>query len=110
MDYVSKHAGEQITLYVREYGEMWPKKNEWTKPQTHYTVKFTPTGDATNEKTKLPGWLKSQKPEIKKGSHFSLDGAVCYDSGDCLDGVQVDSKERKLMSLNFMNQEVFVRV
>ena len=112
VDYVSKHVGEQITLYVREYGEMWPKKNAWTKPkdETYYTAKFTPTGDATNEKTKLPGWLKSQKPEIKKGSHFSIDGPVCYDSSNCLDGVQVDSNGKKLMSLNFMNQEVFVRV
>jgi hypothetical protein len=117
VDHVAKNIGKEITLYVREYGEMWPKTNAWTNPtdSTYITAKFVPTGDAVSGKTKLSGWLKSRKPEIKKGVVFSVDGpvSICY-KGKCddpatIDGVQVDSNGKKLMSLNFMNQEVFVK-
>ena len=106
-------AGKSITLYVREYNEMWPKKNAWSKPKdsTYFTVKFVPSGDATSGKTKLIGWLKSRKPEIKNGTMFSIDGPLTMNGDDHFaDGVQVDSIGKKLMSLNFMNQEVFVKV
>lgn len=97
---------------------MWPTVNAWTKPEnsTYYTATFTPNGDAVSGKTKIDGWLKSRKPEIKKGAHFYLDGPVVMCDGinkcdDPLpDGVQVDSNGKKLMSLNFMNQELFVKV
>ena len=105
--------GKSITLYVREYNEMWPKKNAWSKStnETYFTVKFVPTGDATSGKTKLVGWLKSRKPEIKNGTMFSLDGPLTMNGDDHFaDGVQVDSINKKSMSLNFMNQEVFVKV
>ena len=113
VDYVAKNIGKPITMYVREYHELWPKKNAWTKPEdeTYFTAKFVPDGDATNEKTKIPGWLKSRKPEIKKGAHFYINGPVSLcNRGKCdiVDGVQVDSVGKKIMSLNFMNQEVFV--
>ena len=26
-------SDKPIMLYVREYGDMWPKKNAWTKPE-----------------------------------------------------------------------------
>jgi WD40 repeat protein len=117
VDYCAKHIGKPITLYVREYKEMWPTANAWSKPSdsTYWTAKFVPNGDAVSGKTKIDGWLKSRKPEIKKGAHFYVDGSVdmchkdkCDDSFP--DGVQVDSNGKKLMSLNFMNQEVFVKV
>ncbi len=114
VDYCAKHIGKPITIYVREYKDMWPKKNAWTKPSdaTYWTAKFVPNGDAVSGKTKIYGWLKSRKPEIKKGAHFYLDGPVIMvPSDDPLpDGVQVDSNGKKLMSLNFMNQELFVKV
>lgn len=117
VDYSAKHIGKPITLYVREYNEMWPTANAWSKPSdaTYWTATFTPNGDAVSGKTKIDGWLKSRKPEIKKGAHFYLDGhvSICR-SGVCddplPDGVQVDSNGKKLMSFNFMNQEVFVKV
>ena len=117
VDYTAKHIGKPVTLYVREYNEMWPKKNMWSKPEksTYWTAKFVPNGDAFDGKTKISGWLKSRKPEIKKGSHFYLDGPVSMCHGNkCEDslpnGVQVDSNGKKLMSLNFMNQEVFIKL
>jgi hypothetical protein len=75
-------------------------------------AKFVPNGDAVSGKTKIDGWLKSRKPEIKKGAHFYVDGPVIMVPGDdpLPDGVQVDSNGKKLMSFNFMNQEVFVKV
>jgi hypothetical protein len=115
VDYVAKNIGKPITLYVREYHELWPKKNAWTKPEddTYFTAKFVPDGDATSGKTKIPEWLKSRKPEIKKGAHFYVDGPVSLcNRGKCdiVDGVQVDSIGKKIMSLNFMNQEIFIKV
>lgn len=86
-------SDKPIMLYVREYGEMWPKKNAWTKPEneTYYTAKFTPTKKGSSD-----------------GPIYMCRGGVCEDKLG--DGLQVDSKGKKLMSLNFMNQEVFVRV
>jgi hypothetical protein len=114
VDYCAKHIGKPIMLYVREYKEMWPKKNAWYKPSdaTYWMAKFVPNGDAVSGKTKIDGWLKSRKPEIKKGAHFYVDGPVIMVPGDdpLPDGVQVDSNGKKLMSFNFMNQEVFVKV
>ena len=106
-------AGKSITLYVREYNEMWPKKNAWSKPtnETYFTAKFVPSGHAMNGKTKLVGWLKLRKPEIKNGTMFSIDGLLTMNGDDHFaDGVQVDSIGKKLMSLNFMNQEVFAKI
>jgi hypothetical protein len=83
-------SDKPIMLYVREYGSMWPKRNAWTNPtdETYFTAKFIP---------------------IKKGSNdgpvYMCHNGVCEDKIG--DGMQVDSK---LMSLNFMNQEMFVRV
>lgn len=110
VDYAAKHIGKPITLYVREYKEMWPMANAWSKPSdaTYWTATFTPSGDAVSGKTKIDGWLKSRKPEIKKGVHFYVDGPVISEY-TLPDGVQVDSNGKKLMSLNFMNQEVFVK-
>ena len=117
VDYVMKHLGKPITLYAREYSDVWPKKNAWSKnaDATHYIVKFTPNGDAIREKTRLSGWLRTQKPEITKGSHFSIDGPVYQcSSGKCqdhlFDGVQVDANGKKLMSFNFFTTDVFVKV
>ena len=115
VDHVAKNIGKPIILYVREYHELWPKKNAWAKSEdeTYFTAKFVPDGDATSGKTKIPGWLKSRKPEIKKGAHFYVDGQVSLcNRGKCdiVDGVQVDSIGKKIMSLNFMNQEIFVKV
>jgi hypothetical protein len=119
VDYAAKHIGKPITLYVREYKEMWPMANDWNKPEneTYYKATFTPNGDAVSGKTKIDRWLKSRKPAIKKGSHFYVDGTVsiCRNGTNKCDdplpdGVQVDSNGKKLMSLNFMNQELFVNM
>jgi hypothetical protein len=118
VDYCAKYIGKPITIYVREYKEMWPKKNAWSKSsdETHYKAKFVPNGDAVSGKTKIDGWLKSRKPVIKKGAYFYVDGpvSICDGANKCddplPDGVQVDSVGKKLMSLNFMNQELFVKV
>ena len=117
VDHVAKNIGKPIMLYVREYNEMWPKKDAWSKPEneTYFAATFVPNGNAINEKTEISGWLKTRKPEIKKGAQFSINGPLhmCH-KGKCddhfADGVQVDSNNGKLMSLNFMNQEVFVKI
>lgn len=90
---VDRVPDKPIMLYVREYGNMWPKRNAWTNPkdETHFTAKFIPTKKGSDD-----------------GPVYMCRNGVCEDKIG--DGMQVDSKERKLMSLNFMNQEMFVRV
>ena len=87
---VDRVPDKPIMLYVREYGSMWPKRNAWTKPEneTYFTAKFIPTKKGSND-----------------GPVYMCRNGVCEDKIG--DGMQVDSK---LMSLNFMNQEMFVRV
>ena len=104
VDYAAKHIGKPIVVYCREFKDMWPKKNAWSKPEdsTYYTFKFTPNGDALKGKTMLEGWLKTQKPAVKKGTMFYLDGESMFP-------LQVDSDGGKLLSVNFMNTEVFVK-
>jgi len=114
VDYTAKHIGRPITLYIREYKDTWPTKTAWSNSDTtHITAKFIPNGNAFSGKIKINEWLRSRKPEIKKGTHFYVDGPVstCH-KGQCHEsfhGIQVDSTDKKLMSFNFMNQEVFVK-
>jgi hypothetical protein len=116
VDYAAKHIGKPIMLFTREHGGMWPKKNGWSKPEnpTYQRMKFVPNGDALKGATRLEGWLKTQKPAVKRGSVFNIDGPLyeCSKSKcdmHLVDGIQVDSIGGKLVSPNFMNTEVFVR-
>jgi hypothetical protein len=111
VDYAEKHSGKPIILFCREFKEQWPSKNDWSpkKDSTHYTLTFTPNGDAKMGSKILEGWLKSRKPIVKKGSVFLIDGPVLEKGKLLVDGVQLDSHGQKLMSINFMNTEVFVK-
>lgn len=116
-DYAAKNIGKTIMLYCREYQSEWPTKTAWKKDAATYTLmKFVPNGDAMKEKTRIPGWLKSQNPKIEPGTHFYLDGPMYeYNSrtGEWsffVDaGIEVDSKGGKISSVNLMNTEVFVK-
>jgi len=115
-DYAAKHIGKPIILYTREYKDIWPKKNAWTKPEdsTYVKLKFVGNGHAIKGSTKVLDWLKTQKPEIKKGTRFSIDGPVyqCTSKGDdyLADGLQVDSSNGKIISTDLLGTEVFVKV
>ena len=116
VDYAAKHIGKPITLYCREYKDTWPKKNAWDKPEdsTYIKLKFVPNGDAIKGKTRIPGWLKSRTPMIKKGMRFFIDGPM-YEcpTSKCdeylADGLQVDSAEGKIASVDLMGTEVYVK-
>lgn len=110
-DYAAKHIGRSIALYTREYKETWPSKTAWSRPadSTHVVFQFVPDGDGLVGAKRLSGWLKTQKPEVKKGTRFSISGPVLEKGKHLVDGVQVDSVGKKLLSVNFMNMEVFVR-
>ena len=117
VNYAAKHIGKPITIYTSEYKDTWPKKNDWVKkPDSTYSImKFVPNGDAIKEKTKIEGWLKTQKPSIKRGMHFVLDGPlyICSTSKceDYLgDGIQVDSVNGQSLSPNLMNIIAYVKV
>lgn len=112
-DIASKHIGKPIIMYTREYRDMWPKKNAWTRRgDTHEKFKFIPNGDAVKGKAVLEGWLKTQKPAVKKGDYFSVSGPI-YEYGskeELVNGLQVDSVNGKALSMNLLNTEVFVKV
>jgi hypothetical protein len=118
-DYAAKNIGNPIMLYCREYQSEWPTKTAWATRKTAATytlMKFVPNGDAIKEKTRILGWLKTQKPAIVPGTHFYVDGAVYEYNSKTREwiffvdgGLQVDSKGGKLLSLNLMNTEVFVK-
>lgn len=114
VDYAAKYINKPLTLYCREYTEMWPQKNEWKKTSNNIFI-FIPTGNAIKEKTIIPMWLKTQKPIIKKGSHFYIDGPLFYNKKNIIDnyignGMMVDSKNRQSISINLMNTEVYVKI
>lgn len=116
-DYAAKNIGTPIILYTREYNDIWPKKNAWVKPEdsTYVKMKFIPNGDGIKGSTKIPGWLKTQKPEIKKGTHFSIDGPLYQCSGSkcdyyLADGLQVDSSNGKIVSVDLLGTDVFIKV
>lgn len=117
VDYATAHVGKPIRLYCREYKDKWPSKNAWAKPEdsTYTQYLFVPNGDAVKGKTKQEGWLRSRNPAIKPGSHFLLDGPVYECKGKRCDeylanGTQVDSLFGKLVSVDLMGTETFVKV
>ena len=110
-DYAAKHIDKPIILYCREYKEVWPSKTAWSKPSdsTYTKVTFVPNGDAIKGKTRIPGWLKTKTPAIKKGDQFAIDGPLYENRTHFADSVQVDSSDGKMLSTNLMNTEVFVK-
>jgi len=101
VDYLAKHIGKPITVYEREYKDTWPKT--FSKESTAYIHKFTPTGNALLGKKVLTGWLKTQTPQIKNNTMFFIEGEESLP-------LQIDSKNKTLVSSNLMNMEAFVKV
>jgi hypothetical protein len=131
VDYAAKHIGKPLILYTREYGSKWPARDAWTKAagnadNTYSRMKFIPNGDAgiTGRKKKFVNWLTTRSPPIKEGTHFYVDGGTFFCNNkaqrtspyDCdpdeflADGLQVDSKDKQILSTNLMNTEVFVKI
>jgi hypothetical protein len=114
VDYLAKNINKPIKLYLREYRNEWAKKNDWSKKDpTHGIMIFKPTGNAIMGKKILPNWLKTRKPEMKDRSQFSIEGHLSFsistkESDFSLSSLQVDSKNKKLVSYNLMNTEVFI--
>ena len=131
VDYAAKHINKPLILYTREYGSKWPVRNAWTKAagnaeNTYSRMKFIPNGDAgiMGRKKKFVNWLTTRSPPIKEGTHFYVDGGTFFCNNkaqraspyDCdpdeflADGLQVDTKDKQILSTNLMNTEVFVKV
>jgi hypothetical protein len=109
VDYLNKNINKPIKLYLREYSDLWPKKNEWSKPSpTHSSIIFTPTGNAIIGKKIIPDWLKNQT-SFKKG--LNVEGYLSFDGKtEVLSSLQFDSKNKKIVSINLMNTEIFVSI
>jgi hypothetical protein len=100
VDYLGKHIGKPITVYERGYDDTWPKN---FSKRTSHIHKFTPTGNALLGKKILTGWLKTQSPQIKNDTMFFIESEEGLP-------LQVDSKNKTLVSSNLMNMEAFVKV
>jgi len=100
VDYLAKHIGKSITVYERGYDDTWPKN---FSKRTSHIHKFTPTGNALLGKKVLEGWLKTQSPQIKNNTMFFIEGEESLP-------LQIDSKNKTLVSSNLMNTEAYVKV
>jgi hypothetical protein len=109
VDHLNKNINKPIKLYLREYSNLWPKKNEWSKPSpTNSSIIFKPTGNAIIGKKIIPDWLKNQT-SFKKG--LNVEGYLSFDGKtEVLSSLQVDSKNKKIVSINLMNTEIFVSI
>ncbi len=106
IDYLAKNINKPIKLYCREYSSAWPKKTD----KNIYIIKFTPTGNALIGKKILVDWLKTRKPLIPDRSKFSIEGYINFyikKEDVQLSSLQVDTKNKKQVSTNLMNTEVF---
>ena len=101
VDYLAKHIDKTITVYEREYKDTWPKT--FSREPSAYIHKFTPTGNALLGKKILKDWLKTQTPQIKNNTMFFIEGEEGLP-------LQVDSKNKSLVSNNVINTEAFVKV
>jgi hypothetical protein len=88
----------------------WPKQND----SNLMKLRWMPNGNAQYLKNKqiLENWLKTQKPMVKDNTMFMLLGhGDWYKGGDLSEmSLQVDSKNKKIVSSNVMNMEAFVKV
>jgi hypothetical protein len=100
VDYLAKHIGKLITVSERGYDDTWPKN---FSKRTSHIHKFTPTGNALLGKKVLEGWLKTQSPQIKNDTMFFIESEEGLP-------LQVDSKNKTLVSSNLLNMEAFVKV
>ena len=110
VDYLAKNIDKEVEIYERGYMDEWPKKGD----RDLMKLRWVPNGVAKylHNKTVLENWLKTQKPEIKDKSVFSVLGmGDWYKGGDLSEmALQVDSKNKKIVSSNVMNMEAFVKV
>ena len=78
----------------------------------YHTILFKPTGNAIIGKKVLNNWLKTQQPPIKDNTYFNIEGYISFDNDQniknmTLSSLQVDSKNKKIVSSNLMNVESF---
>jgi len=108
VDDLAKHIGKPLTIYEREYCDVWPPKG-LCKLQS---AVFTSTGDAgpVGREKRDVGWLKTRSPPIKPRTMYTVDGTLMYKGGPQVDGLQVDSVGQKLVSSRLMNTEAFIKV
>jgi hypothetical protein len=108
VNYLKKNIGKEIKVYEREYKDTWVKKSEKMFRST-----FIPTGNAVSGKnfTVIENWLKTQKPEIKDNTIFGIEGNLKYPGEKInLVSLQVDSKNKSLVSSNIINMEAFIKI
>jgi hypothetical protein len=108
IDYLSKNIGKELIIFEREFKSEWPRQSD----SNMYKLRWIPSGDAKYLKNKgiLANWLKTQKPGIKDRSVFLLLGRGDWYKDKILTemALQVDSKNKKIVSSNIMNMEAFV--
>jgi len=110
VDYLAKNIGKEIEIYERGYMGEWPKQYDHDLMK----LRWVANGHAQylKQKNVLENWLTKKKPEIKDRSVFSLLGnGDWYKGGELSEmSLQVDSKNKKIVSSNVMNMEAFVKV
>jgi hypothetical protein len=106
VDVLRKNIGKVLTVYEREYGEVWPKRSE-----KMFSYRFRPSGDAKQGMKVRKGWLRTQMPPIPDRVLFFVDGEGTLMNPPRMEPLelQVDSLDKKRVSSNVLNMEAFVR-
>jgi hypothetical protein len=106
VDVLRKHIGKTLTVYEREYEEMWPKKSE-----KMFSYRFRPSGNAKQGMVIRKNWLRTQVPAIPDHVLFFVEGEGTLHNPPKMEPLelQVDSLDKKRVSSNVLNMEAFVR-
>ena len=106
-------AGRTIIFYEREYCDNWPtlKDHRAMEGCQLYKVVFTPSGHADVGGKTIPRWLETRRPPIKDRTVFTVNGRLEYENNKPIDaGLQVDSRNKRLVSSRIMNMEAFIQI
>ena len=116
-DILAKNIGKSITIYEREYSELFPKVLPDKADPTMTELVFIPSADAEikkgTSKKILPNWLKTQTPAVKSGDFIEILGmGNWYNKDNELSAffMQIDSKRPQIVSSRVMNTEAFIKI
>lgn len=99
--YLKQNIGKRIKIYEWDVHNLWPISSAKL-----FKYFFEPTGNAFVglNKKKLNNWLKTEMPIIKDKTMFFIEGI-----NSDISALQVDSKNKQLVSSRIMNMTAYVK-
>lgn len=108
-------SGKELVFYERGSENTWP-----TSVRGLGRTIFRPNGDLlvgppARSQKRHAGWLRTRTPAIQDRTFCMLDGEIVFNPGsrgamEVAGGLQIDSRNKKLVSSNIMNVEAYIQV